>query len=126
MGWRWGPFFTRSVLRSGPRKHPACVRRLLGRAAPPRPRQMPSFRHAAPGGALLPATRRGGRSAPRPRPEIVAAGSGQPGDIRLSLILGAESLDELLPVRMEQLLPAFLPRRLELGLGDVPIWPAFS
>jgi len=41
------------------------------------------------------------------------------------LILFTESLNERLAVRIEEFLASLLPRRLEFGLCDVPVRPAF-
>src|SRR3982074_1895153 len=43
----------------------------------------------------------------------------------LLLVLFAESLDVRFAVRIEEVLAALLPRRLEFGRCDVPVWPAF-
>src|SRR5271166_1514385 len=43
----------------------------------------------------------------------------------LLLVLFTESLDVRFAVRMEEVLAALLPRRLEFGRCDVPVWPAF-
>src|SRR5271170_3932053 len=43
----------------------------------------------------------------------------------ISLILFAESLDEGLSIRIEELFTALLPRCSEFGRGDVPVRPAF-
>src|SRR3712207_7572154 len=42
----------------------------------------------------------------------------------LVLILFADGLRVALPVRIEELLPAFSPRRLQFGRADVPVGPA--
>src|SRR5580700_3198769 len=41
------------------------------------------------------------------------------------LVLFTESLDVRFAVRIEEVLAALLPRRLEFGRCDVPVWPAF-
>ena len=43
----------------------------------------------------------------------------------LLLVLFTESLDVGFAVRIEEVLAALLPRRLEFGRCDVPVWPAF-
>src|ERR1700738_1599351 len=43
----------------------------------------------------------------------------------LLLVLFTESLDVRFAVRIEEVLAALLPRRLEFGRCDVPVWPAF-
>src|ERR1700730_14095600 len=43
----------------------------------------------------------------------------------LLLVLFTESLDVRFAVRIEEVLAALLPRRLEFGRRDVPVWPAF-
>src|SRR6266516_2597476 len=50
---------------------------------------------------------------------------GPPRCLEFTLILLAESLDVRFPVRIEEFLAALLPRRLEFGRCDVPVWPAF-
>ena len=41
------------------------------------------------------------------------------------LILFSKSLSVGFAVRIEEVLAALLPRRLEFGRCDVPVWPAF-
>src|SRR6266542_531792 len=50
---------------------------------------------------------------------------GPPRCLEFTLILLAESLDVRFPVRIEEFLAALLPRGLEFGRCDVPVWPAF-
>src|SRR3954453_15075260 len=100
---------SRSTSSNGPFGSVTWTTRILAITPLPLPWRAGSWR-AAPAGPLATVERQRGS---RPTPTV------------LLLILLADRLRVALPVREEELLPAFLPRGLQLGCADVPVGSAF-